>query len=130
VAWGSKLPCTKNEEIWLVAGESCPYNSTAQRPNDEESLEAEMEQHARSSHIGLTQVCIKVKCANWRLAAIHDLRARAPSFGLPHSPCIHGLPDTHVREPCDDSKKDYRKSQKAANDQGPILEVALSIVVM
>jgi len=132
VTRSSKLPGAKDEELIVEARDEGPQQGATQRPEDEEGLEVEVEQHARSSYVNEAQVCFDWPCvALLALLAWHeDLRAGAPSFGFQHRLVVDRLSATEVHHPDDDYDQAYSKDGNNNHDPGPMLEVALLVVMV
>jgi hypothetical protein len=115
VAWGSKLSGTENEELIVEASKYSPHEGYKKRPNDEEHLEIEMEEHACAG-----DVCFKQVSAEWPSTATlaltcwhEDFRARAPRLSFFHCLLVDNIPKAaNVDDPeaneGEESRDDHR----------------------
>jgi len=132
VTRSSKLPGAKNEELIVEASDESPQQGAAQRPDNEESLEVKVEQHTRSCYINIAQVGFDWPgMALLSLLARHeDLGTGTPSFSCQHRLLVDSLPATKVNDPHDNHDQAYHKDEAYNNDCGPMLEVALVVIMM
>jgi len=113
----------------MDASKSHPYKSTAKRPDDEEQLEAKVEQHAWSGDVLLRQ--IRIPSAIYApVAAVNDFRTRSPSQCLIYRLIVDRCSTTPGTNPETDNCKNCRGDNTTNDDCRPIVEVALSIIVM
>jgi len=132
VARGSKLPGAKDEKLIVEASEDCPHNGNKQRPDNEEGLEVEVEQHASSSHISSTQVGF-----NWPNVALltlntrHEvLGTRTPSFHFRYFFCIDVFPKAaQVDHPYNHNNETHRQDRGYYDEGSPMLKEALPIMI-
>jgi hypothetical protein len=103
VPWGAEFPSAKNEKLIVEASEDRPHDGDEKRPDDEEGLEVEMEQHARTSncrvhaHIGVNGIRAALNFAS--VPGLQDLGARPESSGSCHLIIVGGLSATEINDP-------------------------------
>jgi len=126
VTRSSKLPGAKDEELIVEASDESPEQSATERPDNEEGLEVEVEQHTCSRNVNLAQVGFDRPCMTLLTGHTRheDLGTRTPGLGLFHCLLIDGRSAAKVHDPYDDNKA-YRKDEADDHDRSPIFEVAL-----
>jgi len=132
MARSSKLPSSKDEELPVEQREHDPHKGNDERPNDEEDLESEVEHHSWPSHKVLAQIRFECwVCAAWLIRgwSCQDFGSRSPSFSPRHFFLIDTLPATNIEKPDGSNNEHSCKDSRNGNDEGPMLEIALPILL-
>jgi hypothetical protein len=99
----------------MKASKSHPYQSAAQGPDNEEQLEAEVEQHAWSGDVLIQQAGVP-SAIYAPIAAVDDFGAGTPRLCNCDRLVIDGGAAAQVNDPENDHSENCRKNERDRDD--------------